>query len=348
MARAKLSAKKRRAKEEKQRLRYVKAFGLPKTFTDDPEKMIRAKKLASKIPAKAVKERSGLRKQTRLTDHDNRKTFRFMDLPAEIRRIVYCYLFEGARITLEKTRIVDGHTLTQRAITHTCRATRLDATPSLWEHTTQVFSNTSNHDLDKSIYPKWSLNLRHRRSVPEIHVQGHIVNNMLRLDMPILKLCTNLRVLKLETFLLWSAQKNPISTTQQILTIEDGLNPGFHDLMVKEIHSIFMGRAIKSFFYGPMSERQLRGILGSKKRAFNVILGAEVEVRAPSPYFPGISSWDLVSEFSRYRVNPDNYITGISPGLEPAEDLVGLLVRIVGKAGGRLKSMTIRMMLPRT
>jgi hypothetical protein len=86
MAKVKLSAKKRRAKEKEQRIRDVKAFGLPKTFTDDPGNLIRAKKLAPKIPAKAITERSGLQRQTRLSDHDNRKTFRFMDLPAEIRK----------------------------------------------------------------------------------------------------------------------------------------------------------------------------------------------------------------------------------------------------------------------
>jgi hypothetical protein len=48
---------------------------------------------------------------------------------------------------------------------------------------------------------------------------------------------------------------------------------------------------------GPMSEPQLRDILGRKKRRFNVILGVEIEVEEPSANYWDRGYWESVSEF---------------------------------------------------
>jgi hypothetical protein len=187
------------------RLQQKVAFNMPEYFLDDPELLLKSK---GKKAADLTRSKVFPAKQSKNADFSAKTGLGFLDLPAEVRQVIYDYLFESTIFVHGKHAYTGCRTVVRYAISQTCQAIRKEATVSLKTQTKQVFI-----DIREERNLHWTLHIFHRQYVRQIEVNSSRADNMVWLDMPTLKLCISLEVLELKSFDLSQIHREPIRTT---------------------------------------------------------------------------------------------------------------------------------------
>jgi hypothetical protein len=150
----------------------MKTFGVPGTFVDDPEAMIRPSKQVSKAAVKASQEGGNSRKQKMGTQKE--QFLRFLDFPADICQQIYDYLFQYLVLVINKNSIREkqANTSTHTTIPRTCRFIFKEALPVPVPHTKQVH-RTPYRKIVRVAHgvfwpPRWGIRMPYQRYVQEI------------------------------------------------------------------------------------------------------------------------------------------------------------------------------------
>lgn len=221
------------------------------------------------VQQKTLNLKRSVEKKCKSTQH-----IRFLDLPLEVRIMIYRYIFEGAVLRIDKDGVKHQYSRGHCEILGTCEAVLKEAEPVLFSQATQVFSDATengrvqNQDLNlRPLYP---------RSVPALHVFNFHPKNNVRLDMKTLKTYSQLRVLELGLFseMMFEQAPNFILDAD-----EETVNEDNDPYVVAEIKKMVADKnQYDKLDYKPVNLRGLRAILNSKHRNFRVLLRCEVHL----------------------------------------------------------------------
>lgn len=146
---------------------------------------------------------------------------------------------------------------------------------SLYSQTKQVFSFTYNksYTISRGIGDpeRWNMDILYRNLVQKIEVKSNRRNDMVRLDRTTLRLCPKLKILRLSPSGLEDTETQPLGAIEKAYTTCGSLNSANDAIFVSRLSEMTMdGSCYDSL---QMKMRQIRGILGSKHRRFNVMVG---------------------------------------------------------------------------
>lgn len=200
----------------------------------------------------------------------------FLDLPAEVRGIIYDYVFHLAVLRIGENGVDIEDSDADCAILGSCRTISLEATPHLFTKATQFFTHYAEDAPD---FPRINLCPLQPSLVPSMEVMCDRPNYV-RLDMRVLKTYTSLRELTLGTFAFISLEED----TPYVLL--DTGKPG--EWLLNDANDMFMVTVAKEALNDkekykklddkPITFHGLKCMLSSKYRKFSVNLKCRLEV----------------------------------------------------------------------
>lgn len=193
----------------------------------------------------------------------------FLDLPAEVRGIIYDYVFHLAVLLVEEHGINEEESVGHCSILRTSRAICDEATPHLFTQARQVFCY---YAKDSEKFPQINLRPLWLLLVPSMEVMCD-QPNFVRLDMGALKTYISLRELILGTFAFLPLGETPHPLINFDEFGDHTLNEANDEFMVASAKEALLDKEEYRYLHAkPITFQGLKCILSSKYRKFRVIL----------------------------------------------------------------------------
>ena len=198
----------------------------------------------------------------------------FLDLPAEVRGIIYDYVFHLALLRVGEHGINEEESDAHCGILRSSHSICLEATPHLFTQARQSFCYYAE---DANNFPRINLRPLWLRLVPSMEVMCDRPNYV-RLDMKALKTYISLRELILGTFAFISLGDTPYPLINFDEFGDHTLNEANDEFMVASAKEALLDKEeFKYIGAKPITFQGLKSILSSKYRKFKVILECKLD-----------------------------------------------------------------------
>ena len=245
------------------------------------------------------------------------RTFGFLDLPAEIRGIIYHYLFQCTSLWITDGRIVLKKSHSHTRFMRTSRFIAREATPYLFSLAKQVLDNEWYDSEDYEGCATLDMRPIHHRQVPYLQVHSYGPLD-LSLNVKRLGTYTNLRTLLLGDFGTIDADTAPHSVIASGQNVEE-LAKTPRDIKMNNANDTFLVAQVKEALLDedryvemigkPMQFRHLKRMLFCAERRYKVLLGCDICMEDPDYLDFDPVRADLVIDWDNSSVH-EKYFNG--------------------------------------